>query len=133
MHTHHTPTPTVLAEESHGWRVYQLPDGNLQVDTCNAGLILTEAEFCFFLDVLERAQTGDPDKPHCKRGPRRVVAFSPLNDVATIIFDRTIVRLRLADFDQLVSLCQRAIQVLQPQVVREHRFDEFMVFGFSFN
>jgi hypothetical protein len=130
---HHTPTPIVLADEPRGWRVYQLPDGNLQVDTCNAGLILTEAEFCYLLDVLEHAQTGDPDKPRCKRGPRRAVAFNPLNDIATIIFDRTIVRLRLADFDQLVSLCQRAMQALQPQVVREHRFDEFMVFGFSFN
>jgi hypothetical protein len=130
---HHTPTPTVLADEPRGWRVYQLPDGNLQVDACNAGLILAEAEFCYLLDLLEHAQTGDPDKPHCKRGPRRAVAFNPLNDVATIIFDRTIVRLRLADFDQLVSLCQRAMQALQPQVVREQRFDEFMVFSFSFN
>jgi hypothetical protein len=43
------------------------------------------------------------------------------------------VRLRLANFDQLVSLCQRAMQALQPQIVREHRFGEFMVFGFSFN
>ena len=130
---HHITTPKVLAHESRGWRVYQLPDGNLQVDACNAGLIVTETEFCYFLDMLERAQTDDEAKPLCKRGPRRAVAFNPLKDVVTIFFDRTILRLRMGDFEQLVGLCQCAMKALQPQIIREERFDRFMVHSFSFN
>ncbi len=38
-------------------------------------------------------------------------------DVVTIVFDRAIIRLRMSDFEQMVSLRQRAMLALQPQFV----------------